>query len=114
MKSAVRSTWLESAILAFAAKTVVANTRRRVKMIHQYERALRPRFRFSVYTGDIGHPRACFVRRAASTRGCVLCRQHADKSAYVRVPNIAIAIDGDAERPGIVARKRKDRNVAVA
>src|SRR6266481_9300460 len=41
-------------------------------------------------------------------------RQHADKSADVGVPDIAIAIDGDAERPGIVAGKRKDRDVAVA
>src|SRR5882762_5476865 len=41
-------------------------------------------------------------------------RQHADKSTDVGVPDIAIAIDGDAERPGIVARKRKDRDVAVA
>ena len=40
--------------------------------------------------------------------------QHADKSADVGVPDIAIAIDGDAEWPGIVAGKRKDRDVAVA
>src|SRR6476660_9299623 len=40
--------------------------------------------------------------------------QHADKSADIGVPNIAIAIDGDAERPGIVAGKRKDLDVAVA
>src|SRR5207253_2177017 len=40
--------------------------------------------------------------------------QHADKSTDVGVPNIAIAIDGDAEWPGIVAGKRKDRDVAVA
>ena len=30
-------------------------------------------------------------------------RQHADKSADVGVPDIAIAIDGDAERPGIAS-----------
>src|SRR5216684_5381061 len=41
-------------------------------------------------------------------------RQHADKSADVGVPDIAIAIDGDAERPGIVAGERKDRDLAVA
>src|SRR3979411_3321342 len=40
--------------------------------------------------------------------------QHADKSADIGVPDIAIAIDGDAERPGIVAGKRKDGDVAVA
>src|SRR5438046_4559921 len=44
----------------------------------------------------------------------MLGRQHADKSADVGVPDIAIAIDGDAERPGIVAGKRKDRELAVA
>src|SRR5215831_7548461 len=41
-------------------------------------------------------------------------RQHTDKSADVGVPDIAIAIDGDAERPGVVAGKRKDRDPAVA
>src|SRR5206468_11372578 len=41
-------------------------------------------------------------------------RQHTDKSADVGVPDIAIAIDGDAERPGVVAGKRKDLDVAVA
>src|SRR2546430_16174337 len=40
--------------------------------------------------------------------------QHTDKSADVGVPDIAIAIDGDAERPGVVAGKRKDLDVAVA
>src|SRR5205823_6150257 len=41
-------------------------------------------------------------------------RQHTNKSADVGVPDIAIAIDSDAERPGIVAGKRKDRDPAVA
>src|ERR1700716_370585 len=40
--------------------------------------------------------------------------QHADKSADIGVPDIAIAIDGDAERPGIVAGKRKNRDFTVA
>jgi phosphomannomutase len=40
-------------------------------------------------------------------------QQHAGKSADVGVPDIAIAIDGDAERPGMVAAKRKS-DVAVA
>src|SRR5215212_7677498 len=40
--------------------------------------------------------------------------QHADKSADVGVPDIALAIDGYAERPGIVAGKRKDRDLTVA
>ena len=44
----------------------------------------------------------------------MLSRQHADESADNGVPNIAIAIGGDAERPGVVARKRKDLDVAVA
>src|ERR1700681_1663956 len=47
-------------------------------------------------------------------RARIPCRQHADKSADVGVPDIAIAIDGDAERPGVVAGKRKHRDVAVA
>src|ERR1700745_735577 len=41
-------------------------------------------------------------------------RQHADKPADVGVPDTAVAIDGDAERPGIIAGKRKDLDVAVA
>src|SRR5258705_6406197 len=40
--------------------------------------------------------------------------QHTDKPADIGVPDIAITIDGDAEWPGIVARERKDRDVAVA
>ena len=41
-------------------------------------------------------------------------RQHADKSADVSVPDIAIGIDADAERPGIITGERKDLDVAVA
>src|SRR3954471_20029103 len=41
-------------------------------------------------------------------------RQHADKPADVGVPDIAIAINGDAERPGVFAGKRKDVDVTVA
>ena len=41
-------------------------------------------------------------------------RQHADKSADVSVPDIAIGLDGDAERPGSITGERKDLDVAVA
>src|SRR5215831_4095036 len=41
-------------------------------------------------------------------------RQHTDKSADVGVPDIAVTIDSDAERPGIITGERKDPDVAVA
>ena len=41
-------------------------------------------------------------------------RQHTHKSADVGVPDIAIAIDNHAERPGIITGERKDLDVAVA
>src|SRR6201987_364663 len=56
----------------------------------------------------ISEPPHCLLR------GRIPGRQHAAKSADVGVPDIATAIDRDAERPGIVAGKGKDLDMAVA
>lgn len=40
--------------------------------------------------------------------------QHTHKPADVGVPDIAVTIDSDAEWPGIVTGKRKDRDAAIA
>src|SRR5258708_23435853 len=70
--------------------------------------------RFGVQTEFAGSPIGISNPPHYLLRTRIPGRQHADKSTDIRVPDIAFAIDGDAERPGIVAGKRKDRELAVA
>src|SRR6266849_1643170 len=69
---------------------------------------------FGVPTGFAARPIGTSIPPHWLPRTRMPGRQHADKSADVGVPDIAIAIDGDADRPGLVAGKRKGREVAVA